>query len=518
MRKVIKYILSGLISAAAIACIAKFALGVFNDGIAAYTSNIDSAVETKRAELISRGVFHEGISVNGIAIGGLTFDEALELLRPIEDELVGEVGYTVRLNDDNVLDIGSEYFDISYDTEEVLSEAMLLASEGELESIRRQIDDIAENGREFTINCKVKADTERISDAVKEFGMQFEKEPKNAKVKVNPESVYDGGDRFEYKPGKDGYRVNVDEAIEKLLDMAKKGEYGKIELKGETIEPSVSLDDIKDTIVMRSHYESSYAHAPYNFEDRVFNIIKACGLVNGTVLPPKDKSDSNSKDHVFSTNATLGPRTEALGWLPAPGFVNGGAKSVDSPGGGVCHVSSTLYNAVVRADLKVVSRLNHSAHVGYVPWGLDATIFTGGTDFKFANNTKHNIYVFMWVNSKKQKVCCEIWGDPFPDDFDSIDFYADLVETIEPTETEYKQTSKLEEPYWYIDNYAKVGYKYQSFKQYYLKGKPVGDPIKVAVSEYRMHPMRICVWKGFDPTKDMLHKQYRIDPDAVPDS
>lgn len=512
MHKVLKYGITALISIGAIILISKFVQGSFKNGIKSYSDSINADVEAKREALISTGVFLDGVTVNGVSLGGMSYEEAKEALRPVEKEMVKGVGYSIRFNDEK-LKIGRDYFDISYNTEKILKEAILLATEGELESIRHQIDDIAKNGREYEIECTVKADKERIESAIREFGEPYNKSAENAKVNVLPDSVYNGGERFEYQAGKKGYRVLTDDAVEKVFAMIDAQEYGTVKMKGEVVEPKIKLADIKDTIVLRSHYESSYAMAPYNYENRVFNIEKACALVNGYVLPPK-KSE-NSKKHIFSINKTLGDRTEELGWLLAPGFTNGGAKSVDSPGGGVCHVSSTLYNAVVRADLKIVSRMNHSAHVGYVPWGLDATIFTGGTDFKFANNTKNNIYVFMWVNSKKKTVCCEIWGDPFPETFDSIDFYAELVEEVEPSETEYRETSKLEEPYWYVDNYAKTGYKYQSYKQYYLNGEPVGDPRPVAVSVYRMHPMRICVWKGFDPNVDMLLRENRIEPESL---
>ena len=478
-----------------------------------YIDNINADVEAKRAELVSTGVFHDGVTVNGIPIGGLTFDEAKEALRPFESSLVQDIGFELKYGDDSTLEIGRDYFTVGYNTDEILSEAIMLASDGELEAIRQQIDDIAQNGRNYEISYQVKIDADRVTSEVTEIGESLKKSPKNASCKPNPDSVYNGGDRFKYKEGRNGYEADYEKAIAEILSRAESGDYGTVVMEGRVIEPDIKLSDLMGKIVKRSSYRTSFASGQYAAPNRVFNIDKASRLVNGYILPPKS-SDSGDKSYVFSMNSTLGDRTEALGWLPAPGFVNGGANSVDSPGGGVCQVSSTLYNAVIRADLKIVYRINHSSHVGYVPWGLDATIDTGRIDFKFSNNTKSNIYIFMWVNESKQTCNCEIWGEPFPSNFDSIDFYAELIEETPPTDTVYIQTSQLSAPYWYIGNPAKTGYKYQSYKQYYKNGEAIGEPIKVATSEYRMHPKRIYVWPGFNPEYDVLYPIYRIDPEA----
>lgn len=503
MGRIIKIVLTVALCAVAVFYTARFVRGAINSGMNEYAGNINAKAEARKVGLFEDGTFCHGITVNNIPIGGMTYEEAKKALKPIEDGMVKDVGFTVRYGENNQLSFGKGYFRIEYNTDEILTEAISLAFEGEYEEIRQQLDELEENGREYTIECTVTPDVDSMSKLVIMAGESLEVEPINATCIPNPECVYTGGERFHYTDSQDGYRANIEDAVTELYNRAKAGDYGEIVMSGEVIEPEVKLSDLEGKIVQRSSFTSSYAHGQYSAPNRVFNIIKACGFVNGTVVHPKG---------VFSANDTIGPRYESLGWLPAPGFINGGANSVDSPGGGVCHVSSTLYNAVIRADLKIVHRQNHSSHVGYVPWGLDATIDTNRIDFKFSNNTKHDIYIFMWVNEKKKRVCCEIWGDPFPDSFDSIDFYAELVETIEaPSEPVYVHTSTLQEPYWYIGNRAKEGYKYQSYKQYYLKGKPVGDPVPVALSEYRMHPKRIYVWKGFDPAVDWLDPRYQTE-------
>ena len=513
MNKLIKYSISLLLSAAVIYFTAKFITGVYASGMNRYVGDITADVEAKRSALIATGVFHEGVTVNGVSIGGMTYDEAKEALKPVEEQLVKDVGFSVRYGSRDVLEIGKSYFRFTYDTESILDEAIMLASEGELEALRQEIDDIAANGRSYTITSTVEADEAAIEAAVRSVGDPLNVEPVEPELVPNPESVYDPeAERFSVVPGVRGYRSMTDEAVDEIIARARSHAYGTVYMEGEYIEPTLTAEDFEGRYVLRNKYTSSYNSGAYANPNRVYNIKKACGIINGYVLPPKDAEDPDNKSYVFSINTVLGPRTSEGGWLMAPGFINNGANSKDSPGGGVCHVSSTLYNAVICSDLKIVARINHSSHVGYVPWGQDATIDTNGPDFKFANNTSDNIYIFTWVDENKKLVCAEIWGEPFPDRFDEIRFYAELVETIEPTATEYVQTSTLSAPYWYVGNNAKTGYKYQSYKQYYKNRRPVGDPVPVALSEYKMHPKRIYVWRGFVPGVDVLDPAYNHKP------
>lgn len=92
------------------------------------------------------------------------------------------------------------------------------------------------------------------------------------------------------------------------------------------------------------------------------------------------------------------------GWLPATAFANGGAETRQEYGGGICQVSTTLYNAVLRSDLEIIARSGHTRKVRYIGGGLDAALSGKDKDFVFRNNTDSDIYVFMWVD-ESQKLC-----------------------------------------------------------------------------------------------------------------
>ncbi len=506
---------------------------IYDRGSLAYTESINNELEEQREAIINDATFHDGIVISGISVGGMTVEEARIALSPIEEQLVANVGFSV-YHPSCTVNITENQFDITYDTEQILEDAIMLAREGELEFLHQLIDDISANGRAYEISCEILPREGEIRSLILGMARLVYVPPTDATYEPNPDSVfvtedtYEGvddptslpdyvsPDRFIFHEAQNGSQMLAEDAIQEVIERTATRDFGIIQAKTEDVPPTVTVESLQANLVLRSHYESSYARSPYNASNRVYNIKKACKLVNGTMLTPENPDDPDDESHIFYTNEVLGDRTEENGWLLAPGFVDGGANSEDSAGGGVCHVSSTIYNAVVLGDFNIIFRINHSSHVGYVPWGQDATIDTGRIDFIWSNNTDHNCYIFMWVDTKEKLVRCEIWGEPFPSEFDSIDFYAVLVEEIPIGPTQYIETSWLYEPYWYQFNKAKIGYKYQSYKRYYLNGVPVSDPIEVALSTYKMHPLRYCVWPGFDPAVDVLDPNYEI-PKPTPE-
>ena len=120
-----------------------------------------------------------------------------------------------------------------------------------------------------------------------------------------------------------------------------------------------------------------------NEENRVFNITKACQSLNGVVIEP---------DQEFSFNDTIGPMGEENGYLKATGFDSQG-KIIQVSAGGMCQVSSTLYNVALLANLEITERHPHSRRVYYVPADKDATVYYGSLDLKFINNTDEKIKI-----------------------------------------------------------------------------------------------------------------------------
>ncbi|NTV89136.1 MAG: vanomycin resistance protein VanB, partial [Clostridiales bacterium] len=145
-----------------------------------------------------------------------------------------------------------------------------------------------------------------------------------------------------------------------------------------TTQPAITFEMAKEKLFSDTlaTYRTHFSTSTVNDQNRSENIKLAVAKIDGKILLPGEE---------FSFNDTVGPRSEDGGYKTAHTYVAG--KVVDGIGGGICQVSSTLYNAVLKADLSVVERRNHMFTVGYVPYGQDATVSFGTTDFRFKNST-----------------------------------------------------------------------------------------------------------------------------------
>lgn len=169
-------------------------------------------------------------------------------------------------------------------------------------------------------------------------------------------------------PGIHGYEFDLQEAKQQFQNLA----YGEDTLVPlHYTDPEIADEDAYFQDVL-GHCETPHG----DNENRNGNLRKACGMLDGLVLQPGQE---------LSYNEALGPRTKELGWLPAPAY--SGTKLVDSPGGGICQVSSTLYLASVYSELTIVERRNHGYPVSYIPLGMDATVSWGFADLKIRNDS-----------------------------------------------------------------------------------------------------------------------------------
>ena len=169
-------------------------------------------------------------------------------------------------------------------------------------------------------------------------------------------------------PGIHGYEFDLQEAKQQFQNLA----YGEDTLVPlHYTDPEIADEDAYFQDVL-GHCETPHG----DNENRNANLRKACGMLDGLVLKPGKE---------LSYNQVLGERTKELGWLPAPAY--SGTRLIDSPGGGICQVSSTLYLASVYSELTIVERRNHGYPVSYIPLGMDATVSWGFTDLKIRNDS-----------------------------------------------------------------------------------------------------------------------------------
>ena len=232
-------------------------------------------------------------------------------------------------------------------------------------------EDIADGKIDNTITLTIKDIPAQPIDTA-EFISTYIREAKNAEY-------HEENGEYIFTPEIEG--ISFDKDIAAQIIEANRDNTQPYEIPATITIPDVTVKDLQskfatDTL---STYSTSYASSDAN---RASNVALAASKINGYVLNPRER---------FSFNQVVGPRTSATGFKVA--HVYEGDKVVDGMGGGICQVSSTLYNAVVLADLKIVYRLNHSMPVGYVPRGRDATVSYGTIDFVFENNKKYPVTI-----------------------------------------------------------------------------------------------------------------------------
>lgn len=204
---------------------------------------------------------------------------------------------------------------------------------------------------------------------------EIHKEAKDAYYTQNPFTVY---------PSENGldFDISIDEA-KKMME-EEKDEY-VIPLK--VLYPNVTTNMIGTEAFpdLLSTFSTKYAASNKN---RTTNLILAANKINGTVVMPGD---------IFSYNTVVGKRTIAAGYKEAPIYVSGRVE--DGLGGGICQITTTLYNAVVYANLEIVERSNHQFVPSYVGASRDATVVYGAIDFKFKNNRNYPIKIMCSVSN-----------------------------------------------------------------------------------------------------------------------
>lgn len=249
---------------------------------------------------------------------------------------------------------------------------------------------------------------------------------------------------------KAGVQFDVDEAKAIIGD----GSAESYTIPVKTTAAKVTAQDLaeklfRDTLA-RTSTELNEGNVP-----RTNNIRLASKAINGTILNPGDE---------FSYNGVVGERTEARGYKPAGAYANG--KVIEEFGGGVCQPSSTLYMAVLRADLEVTERHNHSFTVAYTPLGEDATVDYGNLDLKFKNNTDYPVKIL--AEQSNGQMIMTLVGTKTSDK--SVGTRTEVLETYNFKTVEKKDNS-MKVGQTRVDQTGITGYSTRTYKQITVNGK-----------------------------------------------
>jgi len=328
------------------------------------------------------GEIQQGITINGVPVGGLNLTEAAQKLEsnlpfPVENTLEikdGEKNYQILLSD----------IDGKYDYLSTIGEALKYGKKGRL--VNQLITVLRLRAEPANLSAKIAFSEEKLAQRIKNLQGEWEAPPKEAEVRMSNEKV-------EIITEQTGYSLDFEKTMEQVR-WALAGGSIHVAAVGRVLEPEITSGALEGINALLAEYITTFDDSATN---RSHNIALASAAVNGSLLKPGE---------IFSLNQRLGPRLAEAGYLKAPVIINN-QLALDI-GGGVCQIATTLYNAVLLSDLTVVERSSHGLPVNYVSPGRDATIAGNYLDLKFANNMDTPVYISSLV--KAGTVTVRIFG------------------------------------------------------------------------------------------------------------
>ncbi len=266
------------------------------------------------------------------------------------------------------------------------------------------------------------------------------------------------------KDGTVGVALDVD-AARTVLDAANEGE--RVQLPAQITYPEMTAQEL-ESVLFKDLLGTTTTNVG-GTSVRRGNVKLAGEAVNGTVLNAGD---------IFDYNKVVGQRTTERGYGAAATYVNG--QTVDTVGGGICQVSSTIYLASLLSNLEIVERYNHRYYPGYITLGMDATVSWGGPEFRFRNNTDYPIRID--VTYANSKLTVSFYGTK------TDDTYVKMTREVLSTtgyETEYVETDELEHGVQKQKQSGYTGYKVKSYRNIYSgDGKLISSTLE-ATSDYK---------------------------------
>ncbi len=210
-------------------------------------------------------------------------------------------------------------------------------------------------------------------------------------VEVQPKNALFDQEKWKVVPERNGKKLNIDKTLNTIFNS---GQDKKVSPIIDEVKPNVTSDNIENSIVQIGKFNTEILD---DQNPRVNNIEVAANYIDNIKLMPGEE---------FSFNETLGKRTRDKGYQKAPIIIRTeeGPEKGYGVGGGICQLSTTLYNSALDADMKITERHKHSKSIGYVEKGKDATVVYGGADLKFVNNRSNPVIIKATVSGGKVTV------------------------------------------------------------------------------------------------------------------
>ena len=388
-------------------------------------------------DVVDQQTFYEGTTVEGVDVSNMTLSAAMEYWRDRVE--ARNEGRTVTFDDGTTVTAGELGYESDY--ESVLSAAWSAGRSGSLEERYLMASNRVENPVAYTITRRDYSD-ELLDRYVQGVAERVNKPAVDASIASFNTETYE----FEFNPSQTGSALDTDALKASIADAIRAGG-GGVTLPLSVLKPVVTTEEVSSQYGLIDY---AVTNASSSSRARINNIETAMSFINGTCLKPGE---------TFSFNDTVGQRTTARGFKKATAYSSG--EVTEQVGGGICQVSTTLFNAAVKADMEIVERHNHSLTVHYVDKGKDATVNWGDQDFRFKNTSADNIYICCYL-TKDKRVRFGIFGRLLPNG-EKITVETRTTEVMK-AETEYQQSAFLAPGQTYVLQQGRNGFKAEAYK------------------------------------------------------
>lgn len=349
----------------------------------------------------------EGLYIGDISLGGLTKEEAQQKVKEYVDSMADQA---ITLDvDGTAVETTAADLGFAWSNQDVVEEAAGHAVKGNLIERYMGQKDLEKNPVHVALETSV--DEQKVGDVIRENCEGLAGEPQNAVIT----RVEDG---FEITPGVAGRVVDA-AATKAAIDQAlveSEGDSIQVQAAVATQEPQITEEDLASIQDVLGTFSTDFSSSGAS---RSGNLSNGASKINGHVLMPGETISGYECMHPFTTEN---------GYFTAAAYENG--RVVDSIGGGVCQIATTLYNAALRAELEITQRQNHSMIVTYVKPSMDAAIAGTYKDIKITNNYSTPIYVEGGTSGKT--LTFTIYGKETRPENRTVEYVSETLSTIDP--------------------------------------------------------------------------------------
>ena len=408
----------------------------------------------------------KGVSIGSVDVGGMSAKEAQAAVDSFVSSVM-EQTYTLKGSQAS-FDVKASDLGVSAQTEGLVEEAMEVARTGNL--IDRFKEQKELDTGDFALDMRLSIDREKTAQLIYDHKSQMD-------IPAEDNRVVRQNGAFTYVEGQKGEEVDVVESVYRIEDILSESgaSVDEIELVIVESEPRGSREELESIQDVLGEFSTNFGSSSY---ERATNVRNGASKINGTILYPGEE---------FSVYETVSPFTEENGYELAGSYANG--TTVESFGGGICQVSTTLYNAAIRAELEIVARYNHSMIVGYVEPSMDAAIAGTYKDFKFRNNYDTPIYLQGYCEGGQ--IFFIIYGKETRPANRTVSFESEVLETTEP-DPEIHVSSEFAIGYTNTEQSSHTGYVAQLWKVVKEDGTEVSREI-FNHSTYKASPRIVTI-------------------------